>query len=114
MLQLFSRVVYWLLGLGPLILCYLICGWVFLFLVWSVFQIFFLISNLLGDSMIAKRVYRGMLYLLVVKGTLVDLFMDMVDFHDILGMDYFHSCKLSLDSRTHMVVFRLPSKSFIG
>ena len=55
----------------------------------------------MGDSIHAKRVYRGCSILLPNRVILVDLVkLDMLDFHIILGTDYLHSCFVSIDCIT--------------
>lgn len=47
------------------------------------------ISTSIGDSLVAKRVYKGYMVVVGSRQTVVDFFkLDMVDFDDILGMDW--------------------------
>uniref|UniRef100_M1DHG6 Gag-pol polyprotein n=1 Tax=Solanum tuberosum TaxID=4113 RepID=M1DHG6_SOLTU len=58
----------------------------------------FSVSNHVGDSIVAKRVYRKCLVSLSHRVTLVDLVeLDLLDFDVILGMDWLHSCYASID-----------------
>ena len=48
----------------------------------------FSVSTLMGDSVIARKLYRGCVVSIFHRETLVDLIeLDMVDFYVILGMD---------------------------
>lgn len=74
----------------------------------------FSIFTLVGDSVIAKRVYRGCVISVASRQTLVDLLeLHMVDLNVILRMDWLHSSYASLDGRTHKVIFRFLSESII-
>lgn len=58
----------------------------------------FSVSTSVGDSVVAKRVYRGCLVSVGGREALVDLIeFDMIDFDVILGMEWLHSCYASLD-----------------
>ncbi|WMV41657.1 hypothetical protein MTR67_035042 [Solanum verrucosum] len=71
----------------------------------------FSISTPVGDSIVAKRVYRRCPISLSHIFTLVDLVeLDMLDFDVILGMDWLHSCYASIDCRTHIVKFQFPNE----
>ena len=60
-------------------------------LVLNLFLILFFVSTPIGDSVIAKRVYRGCVVSISSREALVDLIeLDMVDFDVILGMDWLH------------------------
>ncbi|KAH0743176.1 hypothetical protein KY290_031169 [Solanum tuberosum] len=64
-----------------------------------------------GDSGIAKRVYRRCPISLPHRATLVDLIeLDMLDFDVILGMDWLHACFASIDCRTWVVKFQFSSE----
>lgn len=48
----------------------------------------FFMSTVIGDSIVARRVYRGCMMSIYGRVTLVDLIeLEMVDFYVILGMD---------------------------
>mgnify|MGYP003624051582 CR=1 FL=1 len=67
-----------------------------------------------GDSVVAKRVYRKCPISLSHRVTLVDLVeLDMLDFDVILGMDWLHSCYASIDCRTRVVKFQFPNESIL-
>ena len=72
-------------------------------------------STLVGESVVAKRVYRicpislpnRVSYVYIVE-------LDMLDFDIILGMDLLHACFTSIDCRTRMVRFNFPNEPLIG
>ena len=71
----------------------------------------FLVSTPVGDSVVAKRLYRSCPILLSNRATLVDLVeLDMLDFDVILGMDWLHDCFASIDCRTRVFQFQFPNK----
>uniref|UniRef100_M1DZ46 Gag-pol polyprotein n=1 Tax=Solanum tuberosum TaxID=4113 RepID=M1DZ46_SOLTU len=71
----------------------------------------FSISTIVGDSVVAKRVYRKCLVSLSHRVILVDLVdLDMQDFDVICGMDWLHSCYASIDYRTRVVKFQFPDE----
>lgn len=60
-----------------------------------------MVSTLIGDSVVAKRVYKGCPISFPNRVTLVDLIvLDMIDFDVILGMDWLHAFFDSIDCRT--------------
>ncbi|WMV25033.1 hypothetical protein MTR67_018418 [Solanum verrucosum] len=64
----------------------------------------FIVSSPIGDSVVAKRVYRKCPISLSHRVTLVDLVeLDMLEFDVILDMDWFHSCYASINCRTRVV-----------
>ncbi len=74
----------------------------------------FSVSTPIGDSIVAKRVYRKCLVSLSHRVTLVDLVeLDMLDFDVILGMDWLHSCYASIDCRTCVVKFQFPNEPIL-
>jgi len=67
-----------------------------------------------GDSIVAKRVYRGCPISFPNRVTLVDLVeLDMLDFDVILGMDWLHACFASIDCRTRIVKFQFPNEPIL-
>ncbi|KAH0748282.1 hypothetical protein KY290_027514 [Solanum tuberosum] len=71
----------------------------------------FSVSTPVGDSIVAKRVYRGCPISLPNTVTLVDLVeIDMLDLDVILGMDWLHACFASIDCRTRIVKFQFPNE----
>ncbi|KAF3679324.1 hypothetical protein FXO37_03928 [Capsicum annuum] len=71
----------------------------------------FLISTLVGESIVAKQVYKKYPITVLYKVMLADLIeLDMVDFDIILGMDWLHSCYASIDCHTHVVKFQFPNE----
>jgi len=70
----------------------------------------FSVSTLVGDSIVAKRVYK-MSRSLTHRVTHVDLVeLDMLDFDVILGLDCLLSCYSSIDCRTSVVKFQFPNE----
>jgi len=65
-----------------------------------------LVCTLVGESVIAKRVYKKCpiaIFHWVMYADLIVL--DMVDFDIILGMDWLHSCYAYIDCRASVVNF---------
>ncbi|WMV37562.1 hypothetical protein MTR67_030952 [Solanum verrucosum] len=59
-----------------------------------------------GDSIVAKRVYKKCPISLSYRVTHVDLVeLDILEFDVILGMDWIHACNASIDCRTRVVKF---------
>ena len=64
-----------------------------------------------GESVIAKRVYRNWSIMLSNGVTHVELVeVDMIDFDVILGMDWLHACFASIDCRTRGFMFNIPNE----
>ncbi|KAF3651872.1 putative calcium-transporting ATPase 13, plasma membrane-type [Capsicum annuum] len=58
----------------------------------------FSISTLVGDSVVARRVYKGCVVTVGSRDTVADLIeLDMVDFDAILRMDWLYSCYATLN-----------------
>ncbi|KAH0637918.1 hypothetical protein KY289_037833 [Solanum tuberosum] len=71
----------------------------------------FCVSTLVGESILAERVYRDCLVSINHKSTMADLVeLDMVDFDVILGMDWLHACYASIDCRTRAIKFQFPKR----
>jgi len=71
----------------------------------------FSVSTPVGDSVVAKRVYRRCPISLSHRVTLVDLIeLDMLDFDIILGMDWLHACFASIYCKTRVVKFQFPNE----
>ncbi|XP_070034838.1 uncharacterized protein [Nicotiana tomentosiformis] len=69
----------------------------------------FEVSTPVGDSVIAKRVYRGCILVVHSRSTVADLIeLDMVEFDVIMGMDWLASCHANVDCRSKMVRFQFP------
>ncbi len=67
---------------------------------------YFSVSTPIGESIVAKRVYRNYPISLSHRVTHIDLVeLDMLDFDVILGMNWLHSCSASIDCRTRLVKF---------
>jgi len=74
----------------------------------------FSVSTLIGDSVVAKRVYRKCAVSLSHRVTLVELVeLYILDFDIILGMDWLHSCYASIDCRTRVVKFQFPNEPIL-
>ena len=70
----------------------------------------FSVSTLVGDSVVAKRVYKSYPILLSNRITLVDLVeLDMLYFDVILGTNWLHACFASIDCRTKVVRFHFSN-----
>ncbi|WMV08352.1 hypothetical protein MTR67_001737 [Solanum verrucosum] len=71
-------------------------------------------STLVGDSIMAKRIYRKCPASLSQAVTHVDIVeLDMLDFNVILGINWLHSCYASIDCRTHAVKYQFPNKPIL-
>ena len=65
----------------------------------------------MGESVVAKRVYRNCPIMLPNRVSYVELVeLDMLDFDVILGIDWLHACFASIDRRTRAVKFNFPNK----
>ncbi|KAH0705892.1 hypothetical protein KY285_010419 [Solanum tuberosum] len=74
----------------------------------------FSVSTPVGESILAKRVYRDCPIFFNRTSTMADLVeLDMVDFDVILGMDWLHACYASVDCRTRVVKFQFPNEPVI-
>ena len=72
------------------------------------------VSTLVGDSVVAKRVYSNCPIMLPNRLSYVDLVeLDMLDFDIILGMDWLHACFASIDCRTRVVGFNFPNEPVV-
>ena len=66
----------------------------------------FLVSTLVGKSIVSQRVYQNCPIMVSHKVTLVDLEeIEMIDFDVILGMDWIHSFYALVDCRNKIVYF---------
>ena len=63
----------------------------------------FIVSTLVGKSVVAKRVYRNCQIILPNIISNVDLELDMLDFDVIFRMDWLHACFASIDCKTRVV-----------
>ena len=71
-------------------------------------------STLVGESVVAKRVFRNFPISLPNRVSYVDLVeIDMLDFDIILGMDLLLACFSSIDYRTRVVRFNFPNKPVV-
>ena len=70
------------------------------------FQEPLVVSNSVGESVVAKKVYRNCPIMLPNRVSYVDLVeLDMLDFDVMLGMDWSNSCFASIYCRTGVVRF---------
>lgn len=71
----------------------------------------FLVSTLVGESVVAKQVYRDYPITILHRVILFDLIeVDMVDFDLTLGIDWLHSCYASIDYSSRVVKFHFPDE----
>ena len=71
----------------------------------------FSLTTPVGDSVVARRIFRSCPISLSNRVTSVDLVeLDMVDFDAILGMNWFHACFTSIDYQTRVVKFKFPNE----
>ena len=71
----------------------------------------FMVSTLVGESVVAKRVYRNCPIILSNRVTHVELVeLDMLDFDVILGMDWLHAKFTLIDCRMRVVKFNFPNE----
>ncbi|XP_070004699.1 uncharacterized protein [Nicotiana sylvestris] len=74
----------------------------------------FSVSNPVGDSITAVRVYRNCVVTICGHATMTDLIeLGMVDFDVIMGMDWLYSCFVKLDCRTRVMRLEFPNESVI-
>ncbi|XP_070017960.1 uncharacterized protein [Nicotiana sylvestris] len=67
----------------------------------------FEVSTPVGDSVIAKQVYRGCIIVVHGRSTVADLIeLDMVEFDFIRGMDWLASCHANVDCSSKIVRFQ--------
>ena len=74
----------------------------------------FCASTSVGESILAKKIYRDCPITINHKNTMADLVeLDMVDFDVILGMDWFHACYAAINCRTRVIKFQFPYEPII-
>ncbi|XP_070010782.1 uncharacterized protein [Nicotiana sylvestris] len=74
----------------------------------------FEVSTPVGDSMIAKRVYRGCMVVVHSQSIVADLIeLDMVEFDVIMSMDWLASCHANIDCRSKIVRFQFPGEPIL-
>ena len=67
-----------------------------------------------GESVVAKRVFRNCPIMLPNRVSYVELVeLDMVDFDVILGMDWLHACFASIYCRMRVLKFNFPNEPFV-
>ena len=73
-----------------------------------------MLSTPVGESVVAKRVYRNFPILLLNRVSYVELVeLNMLDFDNILGMDWSHSFFASINCRTGVVNFNFPNEPVV-
>ena len=71
----------------------------------------FIVTTLVGESVLTKRVYRNFPIMLPNRSTYVQIVeLDMFDFDVILGMDWLHGYFASIDYRTRVVKFNFSNE----
>ncbi|XP_070032356.1 uncharacterized protein [Nicotiana tomentosiformis] len=74
----------------------------------------FEVSIPVGDSAIAKRVYRGCIIVVHSRSTVAGLIeLDMVEFDVIMSMDWLASCHANVDCRSKMVLFQFSREPIL-
>ncbi|XP_070039432.1 uncharacterized protein [Nicotiana tomentosiformis] len=72
-------------------------------------------STLVGESIMAVRVYKGCVVMVHGRDTVADLIgLGMVDFDVIMGMDWLYSCFANFDCRTRTVRFEFPNELVVA
>ncbi|XP_070036750.1 uncharacterized protein [Nicotiana tomentosiformis] len=71
----------------------------------------FAVSTPVGESIIARRVYRGCTMSVCGRQTSADLVeLEMLDFDAIMGMDWLAACYASANCRAKIATFHFPGK----
>ena len=71
-------------------------------------------STPVGESVVAKRVYRNCPIMLPNRVSYVDqVELNMLDFDIILGMDWLHACFASIDCRTRVARFNFLNEPVV-
>ena len=71
-------------------------------------------SNLVGELVVTKRVYKNYPIVLPNRVSHVDLVeLKMFDFYIILGIDWLHACFSSIDFRTRVVRFKIQIEAVV-
>ncbi|XP_015060278.1 uncharacterized protein LOC107006166 [Solanum pennellii] len=74
----------------------------------------FEVSTPIGDSIIAKRVYRNSIVIVSDCDKLADIVeLEMVGFDVIMGMDWLESCYATVDYRSKIVHFQFPKEEVL-
>ena len=74
----------------------------------------FIVSTLVGESVVEKRVHRNCPIILPNRVSYVELVEhDMLDFDIILGMDWLHVCFAYIDCRIRVVKFNSLTESLV-
>ena len=72
-----------------------------------------MVTTLIGESVVAKMMYRNCPIMLPNSVTHVELVLDMVNFDIILGMDWLHDLFAFIDCRTRIVKFNFPNEPIL-
>ena len=68
----------------------------------------------MGDTIVAKRLYRKCPFMLPNKFTLSDsIVLDMFDVDIILGMDWLYNCFSSIHYRKRLVKLQFPNEPIL-
>ena len=71
----------------------------------------FAVSTPVGESIIARRVYRGCTVTICSRQTSADLVeLEMMDFDAIMGMDWLAACYATVDCRAKAAIFHFPGE----
>jgi len=71
----------------------------------------FAVSTPIGESIIARRVYRGCTVTICSRQTSADLVeLEMMDFDAIMGMDWLAACYATVDCRANVAKFHFPGE----
>ena len=71
----------------------------------------FIVSTPVGESVVARRVYRNCPIIMPNRAFYVELVeLDMIDFDIILGMYWLHACFAYIDCQTRVVKFNFPNE----
>ncbi|XP_070041079.1 uncharacterized protein [Nicotiana tomentosiformis] len=74
----------------------------------------FALSTPVGDSVIAKRVYKGCIIVVHTRSIVAGVIkLDMVEFDVIMGMDWLASCHANVDCRLKMVRFQFTGEPIL-
>ena len=73
-----------------------------------------MVATLVGESLVANRVYRNFPIMLSNRVNHVELVkIDMVDFHVIFGIALLHDCFASIDCRTRIVKLKFTNNPIL-
>ncbi|XP_070057968.1 uncharacterized protein [Nicotiana tomentosiformis] len=74
----------------------------------------FAVSTPFGESIIARRIYRGCTVTVCSRHTSTDLVeLEMMDFDAIMGMDWLSACYATVDCRAKAARFHFPGETVL-